>query len=81
MTNRSNVPNDATFTIEARRRKPKRFPKKEGSRIFAYFPVRTRKCLRCGAKCIRDYELETWFTKKGIPDVDYEKISKILASR
>ena len=79
LTDRSDVPNDAMFTIEGRRRMPKRFPKQEGGRVFAYFPVRTRKCMRCGAVSVRDSDLESWFEKRGIPGVDYEKISKILA--
>lgn len=73
------IVDETAFFVGKARRTPTRFPKRESGRTFAYFPVRTRKCLRCGAGCIRDYELEAWFTKKGVPGVDYERVSRILA--
>ena len=67
-----------SFFVGGARRTPARFPKKESGRTYAYFPVRAKKCPRCRAECIRDCDLELWFTKRGVSGVDYEKIRETL---
>jgi len=57
---------NAKFIVQKRFRKPDRFPKKEGGRIYAYFQPHTRQCKRCGALCVRDYELESWLAERDI---------------